>query len=101
MSRMPVRSARPICDEPVSVCAQVNVFKQPITDPGKNSKKGRLTLECRRGVYTTVEEGNGDSAQVDFLDNFSSCRYAFHLFKWKWCMLVISTCQCQSSFDFG
>ncbi|XP_069142407.1 nicotinamide phosphoribosyltransferase-like [Argopecten irradians] len=38
----------------------VNVFKQPITDLGKKSKKGRLTLELEDGKYTTVEEGKGN-----------------------------------------
>nr|KAG5687412.1 hypothetical protein BaRGS_004914 [Batillaria attramentaria] len=39
---------------------EVNVFKQPITDMGKKSKKGRLTLECQNGQFVTVEEGRGD-----------------------------------------
>ncbi|XP_076448009.1 nicotinamide phosphoribosyltransferase-like [Babylonia areolata] len=39
---------------------QVNVFKQPITDLGKKSKKGRLTLECQEGKYITREEGSGN-----------------------------------------
>ncbi|ELT87741.1 hypothetical protein CAPTEDRAFT_162451 [Capitella teleta] len=38
----------------------VNVFKQPITDLGKKSKKGRLMLEKDDGGYTTVEEGKGN-----------------------------------------
>ena len=43
---------------------QVNVFKKPITDPGKNSKKGRLSLEIQNGKYVTVEEGQGDPKKV-------------------------------------
>ncbi|CAG2253016.1 NAMPT [Mytilus edulis] len=39
---------------------EVNVFKQPITDLGKKSKKGRLSLECENGEYKTLEEGKGD-----------------------------------------
>ena len=39
---------------------EVNVFKDPITDHGKKSKKGRLSLEIIDGVYTTVQEGKGD-----------------------------------------
>ncbi|KAK7102512.1 nicotinamide phosphoribosyltransferase-like [Littorina saxatilis] len=39
---------------------EVNVFKQPITDLGKKSKKGRLTLEYQDGKLATVEEGKGD-----------------------------------------
>ncbi|XP_062605553.1 nicotinamide phosphoribosyltransferase-like, partial [Saccostrea cucullata] len=46
---------------------EVNVYKQPITDPGKKSKKGRLTLEYSDGQYRTVEEGKGDSKKVRFL----------------------------------
>merc|ERR1719356_1694327 len=38
----------------------VDVVKDPITDPGKKSKKGRLTLECEGGKWTTVTEGKGD-----------------------------------------
>ena len=38
----------------------VNVYKDPITDHGKKSKKGRLTLELNGEVYTTVQEGKGD-----------------------------------------
>ncbi|XP_021368938.1 nicotinamide phosphoribosyltransferase-like [Mizuhopecten yessoensis] len=39
---------------------EVNVYKNPITDVGKKSKKGRLTLEYENGKYTTVEEGKGN-----------------------------------------
>ncbi|KAK8376046.1 hypothetical protein O3P69_008634 [Scylla paramamosain] len=39
----------------------VEVFKQPITDSGKTSKKGRLTLERGEdGTYSTVQHGKGD-----------------------------------------
>eukprot|EP00038_Savillea_parva_P028937 m.67855 g.67855 ORF g.67855 m.67855 type:complete len:573 (+) comp8473_c0_seq1:64-1782(+) len=38
-----------------------DVSKNPITDRGKKSKRGRLTLECNDGVWTTVE--NGDPAR--------------------------------------
>ncbi len=43
---------------------QVNVFKEPVTDMGKKSKKGRLSLEIRDGAYVTVEEGQGDPKKV-------------------------------------
>ena len=43
---------------------QVNVFKDPITDHGKKSKRGRLTLEKTRDGYDTVEEGHGDPRNV-------------------------------------
>ena len=46
-----------------------DVFKQPITDRVKNSKKGRLKLVNYRGThgqaYATVESGNPMYDQVD------------------------------------
>ena len=32
----------------------VMMSKDPITDPGKKSKEGLLTVECHDGVFTTV-----------------------------------------------
>lgn len=40
------------------------MFKKPITDPGKNSKKGRLSLEFEDGKYVTKQEGTGDPKKV-------------------------------------
>ena len=40
------------------------MFKQPITDAGKKSKKGRLSLEIEDGKYVTKEEGTGDPNKV-------------------------------------
>ena len=43
----------------------VNVYKDPITDKGKVSKKGRLTLECdEKGEFKTVQGGKGDPVKV-------------------------------------
>merc|ERR1712150_279588 len=50
--------------------AGVDVIKDPITDPGKKSKKGRLTLELKYGVWTTVTEGKGDSANDKLVEVF-------------------------------
>jgi nicotinamide phosphoribosyltransferase len=33
-----------------------DVFKDPVTDTGKRSKKGRLALIVRDGKYTTIRE---------------------------------------------
>jgi nicotinamide phosphoribosyltransferase len=41
-----------------------DVFKDPVTDPGKKSKKGRLTLECKGGQFVTVQQGLGDETKV-------------------------------------
>lgn len=38
----------------------VDVFKDPITDKGKRSKKGRLTLKWQMGKYLTVREDQAD-----------------------------------------
>ncbi|XP_059151094.1 nicotinamide phosphoribosyltransferase-like [Physella acuta] len=40
---------------------EVNVFKDPITDRGKKSKRGRLTLEKQDDTFVTVEQGKGDT----------------------------------------
>lgn len=40
---------------------QVNVFKDPVADPNKRSKKGRLSLHMTQsGDYVTLEEGKGE-----------------------------------------
>ncbi|PIK45318.1 hypothetical protein BSL78_17819 [Apostichopus japonicus] len=36
------------------------VYKAPITDPGKNSKKGKLTLERENGTFVTKQGGTGN-----------------------------------------
>ncbi|CAH3109914.1 unnamed protein product [Porites lobata] len=46
----------------------VNVYKQPITDSSKHSKKGLLSLEKdEKGKYITIEEGRGN-AEKDLLE---------------------------------
>lgn len=40
---------------------KVNVFKDPVADPNKRSKKGRLSLHrTQSGEFVTLEEGKGD-----------------------------------------
>ncbi|KAK7077965.1 hypothetical protein SK128_018674, partial [Halocaridina rubra] len=41
----------------------VDVYKQPITDPGKTSKKGRLALHFINGSYVTVSQESADPEQ--------------------------------------
>ena len=44
------------------------VFKEPVTDPGKKSKRGRLRLvRSNGGEYSTIENATDDS-QPDVLD---------------------------------
>jgi nicotinamide phosphoribosyltransferase len=48
-----------------------DVVKDPITDPGKKSKMGRLTLE--KGTdnkFVTVVEGKGDAAKDILVEVF-------------------------------
>ncbi|KAL0962673.1 hypothetical protein UPYG_G00343820 [Umbra pygmaea] len=48
----------------------VNVFKDPVADPNKRSKKGRLSLHrTASGNFVTLEEGKGDLEEygVDLL----------------------------------
>mmetsp|Transcript_22705 Transcript_22705/g.68369 ORF Transcript_22705/g.68369 Transcript_22705/m.68369 type:complete len:210 (+) Transcript_22705:37-666(+) len=47
-----------------------DVSKNPITDKGKKSKRGRLTLECNDGVWKTVE--NGDPAKDMLVEVFKN-----------------------------
>ena len=43
----------------------MNIYKEPVTDPGKTSKKGRMTLELdEEGHYVTRTEGQGDPSKV-------------------------------------
>lgn len=50
------------CSHAIVKGQAIDVYKHPITDPQKTSKKGKLTLECcpTTGEYKTVEEGRGD-----------------------------------------
>jgi len=50
----------------------VDVVKDPITDPGKKSKKGRLTLENKNGAWTTVVEGKGAAKDDQLIEVFSN-----------------------------
>merc|ERR1711933_244255 len=48
----------------------VDVVKDPITDPGKKSKKGRLTLENKNGAWTTHVEGKGNANDDQLIEVF-------------------------------
>merc|ERR1719356_1478261 len=48
----------------------VDVVKDPITDPGKKSKKGKLTLELKDGQWTTVTEGKGNQSLDKLVEVF-------------------------------
>ncbi|KHN79434.1 Nicotinamide phosphoribosyltransferase [Toxocara canis] len=53
----------------------INVWKNPTTDSGKRSKKGRLTLEKREdGSIITVQEGLGDPAKDMLVTVFENGR---------------------------
>lgn len=43
------------CSHMIADGHSIDVFKQPITDSGKNSKRGRLDLELFEGRYNTVQ----------------------------------------------
>lgn len=43
----------------------MNVYKDPVTDHGKMSRKGKMTLELDdSGQYVTRTEGTGDPHKV-------------------------------------
>ena len=46
---------------------EVEVFKQPITDVGKQSKKGNITLIKRNGNYMTVKRSEMEPTDQDCL----------------------------------
>ena len=49
------------------------MYKDPITDPGKKSKKGKLTLEVNDGKFSTCEQGTGDPKKV--CNFYLNCKY--------------------------
>jgi len=56
------------------------VYKDPITDPGKRSKMGKLTLEMEGGKIVTKTEGSGDPSKDLMVEVFRNG----HLLKeWK------------------
>lgn len=40
------------------------MYKEPITDPGKKSKRGVLTLEYNEGEFTTNTNNTGNPDKV-------------------------------------
>lgn len=59
------------CEAVVDGCPR-DVFKDPITDKGKQSKKGVLKLVKKDGVITTLTNGEGnpeDDLMVDVYEN--------------------------------
>jgi nicotinamide phosphoribosyltransferase len=47
----------------------IDVYKDPITDPGKKSKRGRLDLVFRNNQYQTVQGDQPDSLLVPVFEN--------------------------------
>jgi len=59
------------CSHVVIQGSGVDVFKDPITDRGKKSKKGRLTLECNsNGEWRTITEGRGKPGSDKLVEVF-------------------------------
>ncbi len=56
-----------------------DVYKDPITDVGKRSKRGRLKLVCKDGIYTTLPYDDlGDNVLQRVFYNGSICKeYTF------------------------
>ena len=44
------------CSEVTVDGEAIAVFKDPVTDPGKRSKQGRLALVERNGIFATVPD---------------------------------------------
>jgi len=60
------------CSYAKTGAGEVMVFKDPITDPGKQSKKGKLTLEKSGTSFTTVTEGKGDPSKDCLVEVFNN-----------------------------
>eukprot|EP00937_MAST-01D_sp_MAST-1D-sp2_P001253 g1253.t1 len=59
------------CSEITVDGAAVPVYKDPVTDKGKKSKKGRLTLERGAdGTLTTVTDGKGEADKDQLVEVF-------------------------------
>lgn len=52
----------------------VDVYKDPVTDPGKMSKKGRLTLERTEDGYITTTDGTGEPSKNVLVEVFRDGR---------------------------
>ena len=50
-----------------SLIFQREVFKDPVTDPGKRSKSGDLTLVLEDGIYKTIKRENLREGQTEQL----------------------------------
>lgn len=57
------------CSEATINGQEVEVYKDPITDPGKKSKRGRLDLVFRDGQFKTVSGDQGDSVLHTVYEN--------------------------------
>jgi len=51
------------CSEVTVNGEAIAVFKDPVTDPGKRSKQGRLALVQRNGIFSTVPETQASSVE--------------------------------------
>lgn len=58
------------CSHAVIDGEEVEVYKNPVDDPGKISKKGRLALVKRNGVFITVAEDSVDPEENHLIEVF-------------------------------
>lgn len=57
----------------------MNVFKDPVADPNKRSKKGRLSLHrTQSGDFVTLEEGKGDLEEYGVVSSIASGHLSTH-----------------------
>jgi len=57
------------CSSATVAGVEVEVFKDPVTDHGKRSKRGRLSLVHREGQFQTVEAGARDDLLETVFEN--------------------------------
>jgi len=64
MQKFAMKASQSIIDNEV-----IDVYKDPITDQGKKSKRGRLDLVFRDGEYKTVQGDQPDSLLIPVFEN--------------------------------
>lgn len=58
------------CSHAIVNGKEIEVYKNPVDDPGKTSKKGRLALVKRDGVYVTIPESNSSIEENNLIEVF-------------------------------
>lgn len=67
----------------------MSIFKDPVDDKGKKSKKGKLKLRYKNGVFQTIEESQKDTDNEDDKDDKDVSFICFHIADFFVCSLIV------------